>query len=137
MVLPDTKKFGKWLAKAREDEGLKQDELSAKLGTKKAHVSKMETGRLVPTLEVLQKLVTNLHVSFTEPLIQLGYLKDQDNSAKSISVRYEALTPEYKEVADDLLKVLLKRSKNKMEESPLQAPGSANGTTSRKKKDAA
>ena len=75
--------FAKWLLARREAEGLTQQELAVRAGCKKAYISKLEnTSRPVgqkppaPTLEFLVKLARAFGAPVSEPLIALGYLKE-------------------------------------------------------------
>jgi transcriptional regulator with XRE-family HTH domain len=58
--------FKNRVRKAREDEGLNQTELASKLGVKVSMVSHMETGRRMPSLQVLLALgrVLNKPIGF-------------------------------------------------------------------------
>ena len=60
------KKVGKILRKARQSAGLTQHELAAKVKQHKAHVSRWETGIVVPKLQTAQKLASVLGITIEE-----------------------------------------------------------------------
>ena len=52
----NTVALGMKIASARKAAGLTQAELAERVGTKQASISKIETGRVVPTLPVLDRI---------------------------------------------------------------------------------
>ncbi len=68
----------------RKKNGLSQGELAQKIGVSSAHLSRLENGRYLPSVEVLKNLADTLNVS-TDSLIygkeeNLGEIKIQDVS---------------------------------------------------------
>lgn len=118
MAAPNKKRFGAWLKEARENADMNQDVLGQRLGTKKAHVSKMETGNLVPTLEVIDKLTRALGVPFSRPLVELGYLpesnEDRSGVPEGLATRYSQLSPDNQLLVDEIMKVIYKQQNAKL-----------------------
>lgn len=126
MVAPNKERFGKWLKQTREERRLSQDELAEGLGTKKAHVSKMETGKLLPPLNVLAKLVKVLGMPFRAPLIELEYLKEtiSDADSESLLCRYLDLSSDYREVVTEFVAILWKRDAGNGHQNGVASHGS-------------
>ena len=79
--------FAEWVYRRREAAGFTQEELANRAGCKKAYISKLEktsphpVGQKppAPTLEFLAKLARALGAPMSEPLIALGYLKQDSH----------------------------------------------------------
>lgn len=98
-----------WVSKRRTELELTQDELAARTPYGKAHISKVETGRISdPPISFLEKLSAALEVSITAPLIEMGYLKRSPQDSKTISLLnyYQMLSEQDQRVADEIIKVL-------------------------------
>jgi transcriptional regulator with XRE-family HTH domain len=57
---------GKQIQKIRESKGLSQQDLAAKCNFEKSNMSRLETGRVNPTLSTLVKVAKALDVSLIE-----------------------------------------------------------------------
>jgi transcriptional regulator with XRE-family HTH domain len=57
---------GKQIQKIRESKGLSQQDLAAKCNFEKSNMSRLETGRVNPTLSTLEKVAKALDVSLIE-----------------------------------------------------------------------
>ncbi len=57
---------GKNIQKIRESKGISQQELAAKCNFEKSNMSRLEAGRVNPTLSTLEKVAKALDVSLTE-----------------------------------------------------------------------
>jgi transcriptional regulator with XRE-family HTH domain len=57
---------GKQIQKLRESRGLSQQDLAAKCNFEKSNMSRLETGRVNPTLSTLEKIAKALDVSIAE-----------------------------------------------------------------------
>jgi transcriptional regulator with XRE-family HTH domain len=57
---------GKQIQKLRESRGLSQQDLAAKCNFEKSNMSRLETGRVNPTLSTLEKVAKALDVSIAE-----------------------------------------------------------------------
>jgi transcriptional regulator with XRE-family HTH domain len=57
---------GKQIQKLRESKGLSQQDLAAKCNFEKSNMSRLETGRVNPTLSTLEKVAKALDVSIAE-----------------------------------------------------------------------
>jgi transcriptional regulator with XRE-family HTH domain len=57
---------GKQIQKLRESRGLSQQDLAAKCNFEKSNMSRLETGRVNPTLSTLEKVAKALDVSLVE-----------------------------------------------------------------------
>jgi transcriptional regulator with XRE-family HTH domain len=57
---------GKQIQKLRESRGLSQQDLAAKCNFEKSNMSRLEAGRVNPTLSTLEKVAKALDVSLVE-----------------------------------------------------------------------
>lgn len=57
---------GKQIQKLRESKGLSQQDLAAKCNFEKSNMSRLETGRVNPTLSTLEKVAKALDVPIAE-----------------------------------------------------------------------
>ncbi len=57
---------GKNIQKIRESKGISQQELAAKCNFEKSNMSRLEAGRVNPTLSTLEKVAKALDVSLAE-----------------------------------------------------------------------
>ena len=57
---------GKQIQKLRESRGLSQQDLAAKCNFEKSNMSRLEAGRVNPTLSTLEKVAKALDVSIAE-----------------------------------------------------------------------
>jgi transcriptional regulator with XRE-family HTH domain len=57
---------GKQIQKIRESKGLSQQDLAAKCNFEKSNMSRLETGRVNPTLSTLEKVAKALDISLVE-----------------------------------------------------------------------
>jgi transcriptional regulator with XRE-family HTH domain len=58
--------LGKQIQKLRESKGLSQQDLAAKCNFEKSNMSRLEAGRVNPTLSTLEKVVKALDISLQE-----------------------------------------------------------------------
>lgn len=58
--------IGKNIQKIRESKGISQQELAAKCNFEKSNMSRLEAGRVNPTLSTLEKVAKALDVSLAE-----------------------------------------------------------------------
>ncbi len=59
-------KIGKQIQKLRELKGLSQQDLAAKCNFEKSNMSRLEAGRVNPTLSTLEKVAISLDVTLVE-----------------------------------------------------------------------
>ncbi len=59
-------KVGKQIQKLRELKGLSQQDLAAKCNFEKSNMSRLEAGRVNPTLSTLEKVAISLDVTLVE-----------------------------------------------------------------------
>ena len=57
---------GKQIQKIRESKGLSQQDLAAKCNFEKSNMSRLEAGRVNPTLSTLEKVAKALDISLVE-----------------------------------------------------------------------
>lgn len=57
---------GKNIKRIRESKGISQQELAAKCNFEKSNMSRLEAGRVNPTLSTLEKVAKSLDISLTE-----------------------------------------------------------------------
>ena len=57
---------GKQIQKLRESKGISQQDLAAKCNFEKSNMSRLEAGRVNPTLSTLEKVAIALEVSLAE-----------------------------------------------------------------------
>lgn len=91
----DPVKFGHWLQKTRQDKGLSQDGLAAKLRVSKSHLSNLENASVnpvngkprLPSFDLIDQLCNVLNVSVFEVLEGAGYPSvSKDFSADELRV---------------------------------------------------
>jgi transcriptional regulator with XRE-family HTH domain len=58
--------IGKQIQKLRESKGLSQQDLAAKCNFEKSNMSRLEAGRVNPTLSTLEKVAKALEVTLVE-----------------------------------------------------------------------
>ena len=59
-------KIGKHIQKVRDLKGISQQDLAAKCNFEKSNMSRLEAGRVNPTLSTLEKVANALEVSLAE-----------------------------------------------------------------------
>lgn len=57
---------GKQIQKLRELKGISQQDLAARCNFEKSNMSRLEAGRVNPTLSTLEKIANALHVTLAE-----------------------------------------------------------------------
>ena len=57
---------GKQIQKLRESKGISQQDLAAKCNFEKSNMSRLEAGRVNPTLSTLEKVANALDITLTE-----------------------------------------------------------------------
>ena len=57
---------GKHIQKLREQKGISQQDLAAKCNFEKSNMSRLEAGRVNPTLSTLEKVANALDITLTE-----------------------------------------------------------------------
>lgn len=91
----DPVKFGHWLQKTRQDKGLSQDRLAAKLRVSKSHLSNLENASInpvngkprLPSFDLIDQLCDVFNVSVFEVLEGAGYPSaNKDFSADELRV---------------------------------------------------
>lgn len=101
------------LRAAREFRGLSQGELAKRAGLQASAVSHFETGTRKPSFYNLKRLADALRVT-TDYL--LGRTNEREASAVNadkLHRHYSGLSAEYQEMADDFIKMLSVKAKNK------------------------
>ncbi len=63
------------LVALREQRGLSQDAVSKRAGISRSALSKLESGRSVPTIETLLKLANSMELPFAKFLYRVGLLR--------------------------------------------------------------
>ena len=103
--------FPERLRTAREHRKLSQGELADRAGLQASAISHFETAGRKPSFDNLKKLADALNVS-TDYL--LGRTVEMEGSAKTgdrLHRHYARLSSEYQEMADEFLKILVRRAK--------------------------
>ena len=112
-----------WLIQRRKADDLTQDQLAARSGYTKAHISKVETQRLEePSLDFLSAICRSLGVSIIDPLTAMGYVKPQPQPEPRVLRLihyYQSLMPDDKKLAEELIKTMARqRGTNENSEKP-------------------
>lgn len=105
--------FKEQLRAAREFRELSQGELAKRAGLQASAISHFETGTRKPSFDNLKRLADALRVT-TDYL--LGRTDDREASAISadkLHRHYAGLSAEYQDVADDFIRMLASKAKNK------------------------
>lgn len=70
------RKIGRIVKLLREKRGLTQDDLAERAGTKQPSIARLESGRVIPRLDLLEKIATSLglvlDVRFVVPKKKVG-----------------------------------------------------------------
>ncbi len=74
--------IGKRIQKARQEKGITQEKLAERVGISIVYLSKIENGRVYPTLEMLSNICTELDMDLAQVLAnteiaQKGYANDR------------------------------------------------------------
>lgn len=88
-------KFGEKLVKLRKEKGWSQSELARQIGVHLGHISRIEHGKAVPSIEVLKRACSALEVS-ADFLID-----DNSDEATPVEIR-DKTTAEKLKMIDDL-----------------------------------
>ena len=74
----------------RENRNLTQERLAEKVGIDSKHLSRIENGRNYPSLETLEKILTNLNVSY-EDIFNFQTLVPRDKLIENITEKLGTL----------------------------------------------
>lgn len=110
LTVMNHKSFAVWLRQTREDAGFSQPELAARIGVKKAYISKWETAKPdIPTLPRLVRLSKALGTPLSAALEAMGYLRP-DREIEPHVMRllhyYQSLPKPEQKLAEEIIKTL-------------------------------
>ncbi|WP_439671220.1 Transcriptional regulator, XRE family protein [Cupriavidus necator] len=91
-----TEKVGKRLAERRKELGLSQATLGERLGLEKESVSRIESGKIAPSLSRLAMFCDALNLSFEELLMDVS--THPSDSAKALIASLEDLSPRQRDI---------------------------------------
>lgn len=103
----DNKNFGRRLRELRKSKGLNADQFAEKVGISTHFVREMESGRKLPSVSVLIKIVNDLDIS--ADLLLRDYVNRADDAViKELSQRLSGLNAEQLSMITDVIDVILK-----------------------------
>lgn len=111
MSTPSAEAFEGRLRSAREARQLSQGELAERTGMQPSAVSHFETGTRKPSFENLRRLADALGVSTDYLLGRTDAMAGSGASTDQLHRHYAGLSAEYREVAEDFLRVLARKGK--------------------------
>jgi transcriptional regulator with XRE-family HTH domain len=91
-----TEEVGKRLAEHRKQKGLSQAALGEKLGLEKESVSRIESGKIAPSLSRLAMFCDALDLSFEELLMEVS--PHPSDAAKTLIASLEGLSPRQRDI---------------------------------------
>ena len=110
---PPTDIFSKRLRATREFRRISQSELALRAGLQASAVSHFETATRKPSFDNLKRLADALEVTTDYLLGRTNEMESSAASADRFYRHYSGLSAEYQEMADDFLKILAKRAREK------------------------
>ena len=113
MSTPPLDAFEERLRVARESRRLSQGGLAERAGLQPSAVSHFETGTRKPSFENLRRLADALQVSTDYLLGRATVMTGSAGSADQLHRHYASLSADYQEVAEDFLKVLARKDREK------------------------
>lgn len=113
--------MGNKIKECRKKRGVSQEELAKQIGVKRAVISKYETGKISPRLDMVQKIARALGVSIDELLGDTLYIDTLENMADLLisgKATQENLAKKMKEYypntpADELLRIEIEAEKER------------------------
>lgn len=103
----DKKLFGKRIKELREKHNMTQEELSVLLNVEWQHISRLETGKNLPSCPILISLAKIFDIDI-RTLVDYEYLDDKKHVDKSIENLLNIATDEQKCLFYKILKAILK-----------------------------
>ena len=97
--------LGARIKEFREKNKMTQDTLAELVGVDPKHLSRIENGKNYPSLETLEKLVSNLNISF-EDVFEFEHLVQRTELLQNISERIQYLNDEKLKFIIKILKEL-------------------------------
>ena len=97
--------LGARIKEFREKNKMTQDTLAELVGVDPKHLSRIENGKNYPSLETLEKLVSNLNISF-EDVFEFKHLVQRTELLQNISERIQYLNDEKLKFIIKILKEL-------------------------------
>lgn len=101
----DYQTIGRRLQDGRKRQNLTQEVLAERVGITVVYLSKVENGRVRPTLELLDSLCESLGISLSGLLTGVEIQKDEYANERIVAL-LRSCTPEIKEAALDILERL-------------------------------
>ena len=110
MVYDDKNFIGKTIRTLRKRAGLKQSELAEKIGISEKHLSKIETGKNLPSLENFFKMAEVLNYNLKDFGLNIKNFEDK-NRQKLLKIAYSATDYEVKSYLSliEVLSSIIKR----------------------------
>ena len=105
--------FAKRLKEVRLAKGLTQEDLSEKLGMEASNYSNFETGKTLPSMQTLVKIIECLQISPNE-LLEYNHLVDENDLDKKVMQIYQNLPLGKKRAAYKILRTIEDLTKNKL-----------------------
>ena len=103
----DNREIGTRIRLARRDAGLTQEKLAEQVGISVVYLSKIENGRVYPTLETLSNICTELDVELAEVLSNTE-MERKDYANDRVLELFNACSVRVKPIALSLLEELAK-----------------------------
>ncbi len=101
----DYQTIGRRLQDSRKKNHMTQEVLAEQVGITVVYLSKVENGRVRPTLELLDSLCDNLGISLSSLLTGIEIQKDEYANERIVAL-LRSCTPDIKEAALDILERL-------------------------------
>ena len=98
--------FGRRIRELRKKAGLTQEELSCRVDVDSKSISRIETGKFLPSLDLLYRLSRVFNVEYYE-MLMFGHHKDIVDLRKECLEILDAMPDEKMQLAYKMLKVLL------------------------------
>lgn len=105
--------FKERLRAGREFRELSQGELAKRAGLQASAVSHFETGTRKPSFDNLKRLADALRITTDYLLGRTNGMEASATSADQLHRHYSGLSSEYQEMADDFIKMLAHKAKDK------------------------
>lgn len=93
IMLNKKQALGLRIREFREKQKLTQEKLAELVGIDSKHLSRIENGRNYPSIETLEKLTDNLHITF-EDVFQLDHIRNREFLLLDLNGKLETLPDE-------------------------------------------
>ena len=90
-MLSKKQALGLRIKEFREKQKLTQEKLAELVGIDAKHLSRIENGRNYPSIETLEKLTDNLHITF-EDVFQLEHIETREFLLQNLIIKLQSLS---------------------------------------------